>query len=425
MRGIKFEDFIDISNKPDVNIIIITIDCLRSSNLSSQGYYLKTTPFLDTQDSKFEAISPSCFTYSAVPSILTGLYPHNHNAIINGKIKLPNNVKNFLKIREKILTLPEILYALGYNLYYSTAINLAEYPLRSRIFYPKKYIYNNCEKLLNNAKKWIAKTSQPFFTYIHLGDLHIPLNPPKNFRNFFETVKNIPNIKTWDYVKYPKQKGKKFEEYKENRILLYDNTLRYVDYSIKNFYNFLDDHDLLDSTIFIITADHGEEFWEYAKLESLNFNNPAGWEGINHGHNVFNKIIEVPILMSGQGIPKMKSNSVSTIDIMPTILDLLKVNHKLEFDGVNLFEQKKNRLLLSEGIGYGYEKKSLIEGKYKLIYSEGDNVQWLFDLEQDPKEKRPIAGKEITNDYFNKLLQLYKIEEENKILKSISKLKYF
>ncbi|KUK43559.1 MAG: Sulfatase [Methanothrix harundinacea] len=83
-----FDQIIDTSNKPDMNIVILTVDCLRDSQLLSNKYFRDTTPFIDSlRGSKFIAVSSSCWTYPSVPSILTGLYPHNYGAIIlSGKL---------------------------------------------------------------------------------------------------------------------------------------------------------------------------------------------------------------------------------------------------------------------------------------------------------------------------------------------------
>ncbi|MBE9593689.1 MAG: sulfatase-like hydrolase/transferase, partial [Proteobacteria bacterium] len=166
---------------------------------------------------------------------------------------------------------------------------------------------------------------------------------------------------------------------------------RYVDYSIEQLYSFLEDSGLIDSTVLIITADHGDEFWEHTELEAKNFYDPRGFYGVGHGHNVFNEIIEVPLILSGPKITNKRYNElVSSIDIMPTILDLLGVSHKLSFDGINLFEGKEKRALLCEAAGFGYEKKALVMGGFKLIHSKHDDITWVFDLKKDPEEQNPI-----------------------------------
>ncbi|KUK17259.1 sulfatase [Thermococcus sibiricus] len=406
IRDVNMEEYVDVSNRPDMNVIILAVDCLRYSNLSFAGYHRETTPFLDSLKVNFRAVSAAPWTYPSVASILTGLYPHNHNAYIHDKVKNFDNLKGFKPIRKSVLTLPEILFLLNYEIYFGTAIDVASYPLKGRLV-PKRYLGDTpAEKLLNDLRKWIVKRKKPFFAYVQLGDLHEPLVPPKEFRNYFGKVEKLPNIERWAFGRPEEQKGEKFQEYKENRILLYDNTLRYVDYALEQFYSFLEDSGLLDSTILVITADHGEEFWEHAKLEAENFYDPRGYYGVGHGHNVFNEIIEVPIILDGavKNRGEYTGNRVSSVDITPTILDMLGVSHNLTFDGQNLFKVKeKKRPLLAEAVGYGYEKKALILGRYKLLYAPEDGVQWVFDLKKDPYEQHPIKDGEVTSIFVEKL----------------------
>lgn len=407
IKRINPDEYLNTINKPDLNVIILTVDCLRNSQLSYNGYFRETTPFLDSiRGSKFTAIAPAPWTYPSVASILTGLYPHSHGGILSGKLKDFDNLRKFIKIKGNLLTLPEILFLLGYRTYFGTAVSVAFYPLRGRVIPSKQAYtpYTRAEELLKDLRKWISKSDKPFFAYVQLGDLHVPLNPPESFRNFFGEVKNLPNIDIWDFRRRKEQRGKNFEEYKENRIMLYDNILRYVDYSIEQFYSFLEDSGLIDSTVLIITADHGEEFWEHAKLEAENFYDQRGSYGVGHGPNVFNEIIEVPLILSWPKIPnKRHGKLVSTIDIMPTILDLLGVNHKLSFEGINLFDSKEKRALLSEAAAFGYEKKALVMGGFKLIYSKHDDIAWVFDLENDPEEQNPIADEELVSVFVDKL----------------------
>lgn len=367
---------------------------------------------------KFKGVSAAPWTYPSVASILTGLYPHNHNAYIHKEIKNFDTLEGFKPIRSSVLTLPEILFALGYDIYFGTAIDVATYPMKGRVV-PKRYQADTpAGKLLNDLKKWVYKRKKPFFAYLHLGDVHEPLVPPEDFKNYFGRVKSIPNIERWDFRRPEEQKGREFEEYRVNRMLLYDNTLRYVDHAIKDFYSFLESSGLLESTILVITADHGEEFWEHAKVEAENFYDPRGYYGVGHGHNVFNEIIEVPILLDGALKKKgdFTEERVRHVDIMPTILDLLGIPHKLRLDGGNLFEIKgKNRAILSEAAGYGYEKKALILGRYKLIYSPNDGVQWLFDIKKDPSEQHTIRDEEVTSIFVEKLEKMLKEDEKRRL----------
>ena len=415
---INANEYLNISQKPNLNVIIIVVDSLRNSHLSSQGYFRETTPFLDSIKSRFTAISASAWTYPSVASILTGLYPHNHNAIISGEIVKRIKIENLKKLRSGILTLPEMLYLLGYGIYFSSAIGLASYSIRGRVVGKEYDTHARADQLLDDLTKWIAKKHRkPFFAYIHLADLHIPLNPPDNFENFFGAVKNLPNITTYDFLTAQQRDNdsEKFRDYKENRVLLYDNMIRYVDHSIENFHNSLKDMGLADSTIFMVTADHGEAFWEHAELQAGNFYTQGDVSGVGHGQVVFREVIEVPLLLSGPVPEKKDKGWVSTVDIVPTVIHMLGISHKMRFDGFNIFETDGKRPLLSEASGSGYEKKALSIGKYKLIYSKDDGIEWVFDLENDPHEQNPIVDKEVTSVFVDKLIQMLREDEKRKI----------
>lgn len=394
LKKVLWEDPIDISLKPDLNVVIITIDCLRASNLSLYGHFRKTTPFIDSiKGSKFKAISASNWTYPSVMSILSGLYPHNHGAILSGHIKhLGKNAKSLLKPRGDVVTLPEILFLLGYDVYFLTAISVAYLPFCNYVALYLCDFWNSLEVFKTFLKAIEMNKSRRFFAYIHLGDLHEPLNPPDAFKNILGKVENLPNINTWAFKKPEEQRGERYQKYVYNRVLLYDNTLRYVDYAIQRFYEILESKGLLDSTILIITSDHGEEFWEHAEMEAQYFYDPRGYCGIGHGHNMFNEIIEVPLILSGPRIPNRRINRyVSGVDVFPTVLELLGVTYKLHLDGTNLFRGTDKRELLSESCAYGFEKKALLKGNLKLLYSQGDGVAWAFDLHKDPREMSPIV----------------------------------
>jgi len=406
--------YLDMARKPTQNVIILAIDSLRRSHMSCEGYPRKTTPFLDSLPTRLAAISASSWTYPAVASILTGMYPHNHNAIVAGRLKDSAVPGSLRRLREDIVTLPEMMHFLGYNVYFSTAVCVAYYPLRGRVM-PQVYnptlradelLIARAGCLLDDAADWICEAKDSsFFAYIHLGDLHVPINPPEGFVDFFGTVDNPPEYGNYAYTT-PRMQNSDPEglaRFRETRRLLYDNALRYVDSAIEDFWSRLRSMGLADSTILIVTADHGDEFWEHAELAAASFYDKRGRHGTCHGHSVFNEVIEVPILVSTP-LPHSESfRYVSTVDIAPTVLDLIGADHFIRFDGRSLLASAGDRPVLSEAPAFGYEKKALIVGRYKLIYSKDDGVEWVFDLETDPHEQNPITDRSVTTVFVDKL----------------------
>ncbi|AEH25446.1 sulfatase [Pyrococcus yayanosii] len=400
------EKFIDFSSKPDKNVILITVDCLRNDHISYNGYQRETTPFLKSiRGYKASLIATSPWTYPAIASLLTGFYPHNHGAVLEGEDR-KFDLSKLKPLKENILTLSEILALFDYATYFNSGIDLAFLSVRRRFHEQRLSSLTDAESILNELERWIKNQDNNFFAHVHLKDLHEPISPPNEFYNYFGEVKKLPKIEYWgEFQKPENQKGGKFEEFRENKLLLYDNTLRYVDYVLEQFHTFLEDKGLIDNTILVITADHGEEFWDHAELEAGYFYDVRGYAGVGHGHSVFNELIEVPLIIMGPDIPKKREEDkpVSGVDIVPTLMDLLGIQHNILFDGINIFKAPKKRLILSENTIHGHEKKALVYGKLKFMYSPGDNVAWIFNLKNDPNEQNPIIDEELSEMFIEKL----------------------
>jgi arylsulfatase A-like enzyme len=188
--------------------------------------------------------------------------------------------------------------------------------------------------------------------------------------------------------------SKEFLRFKENRIKLYDAALRYVDSQIEKLFELLVSYGFADSSLIVVTADHGENFWDRVDFERNFFYHPRNEFGIDHGASVFSELIDVPLIVRcpGKIDEGVFKKPVSLIDITPTVLHLSEVNLSMDFQGIDLFDDDfSNRIILSEDVHSGYEKKAVIKGKYKLIVSEGDDITLLFDIHNDPREKNNLT----------------------------------
>jgi arylsulfatase A-like enzyme len=418
IRRLKVSQYVDVSSRPDLNVIIVVVDSLRNTSLSCRGHRRETTPFLDSLESRFTAVSASSWTCPSVASILTGLYPHNHNVVLAGKVKDYGTPSQYQRLRDDVLTLPEILSLFRYRTYFGTAISMAYHPMAGRVVSKTHQPSTLAAQVLDDASKEIKRhRGHRFFAYVQLADLHVPLIPPDSHRSFFGDVKDLPKLSKFAFTTPEEQRGdpERFREYRENRQLLYDNILRYVDSEIERFHRRLKDQDLLESTVLIITADHGEEFWDHAEMEATSFHHQKGCFGIGHGHSAFNELIQVPILITGPVSHRRPDFLVSTVDIVPTVLDFLGIRHSMRLDGQSALSTDGIRPLLSEASATGYEKKALIMGRYKLVYSKDDGVEWLFDLEKDPYEQNPIVDKALTSPFVEKLKKMLEQDERTRI----------
>lgn len=137
---------------------------------------------------------------------------------------------------------------------------------------------------------------------------------------------------------------------------LYDETIFYLDRRLKKFFSSLLIEPIAKKTIIIITADHGEEFFEHGNT--------------GHGINLYNTNTAVPLIMYIPGIKKREiDNLVEGVDIFPTVANLLGISFPKNLDGADLSElivgKEKNinkNYLISE-LSY---KASIRDERWKL-----------------------------------------------------------
>jgi arylsulfatase A-like enzyme len=154
---------------------------------------------------------------------------------------------------------------------------------------------------------------------------------------------------------------------------------------------------VLRDAVIIITADHGEEFWEHGQL--------------THGTSLYNETVHVPLLVIARGYAgghRVEQN-VSLLDIAPTILDLVGLPAESRFEGRSLVPLLRPASLATrvkawrggarapadvvlqlESTGYGFDAREHTEGlirqSTKLLMRPGGFSE-VYDLNQDPGEK--------------------------------------
>jgi Sulfatase len=394
------------------NFILICIDCLRydifKKSLSGHPIFSK---FIDSNGIAFDAAYTTApWTYPSSNSILTGLYPCNHGAYQEGIYK--NSVKEPWpqKLKPDVSTIFSDLNKLGYfNLGISTifwALNEnCEYKGCDKIIRSEEQdiFYKNVEAewVVNAFKESFIKDigNQPFFSYLHLCDLHRPfeLTIAKEYSKGH--VEILDGIEEWDMSPYLAD-PKTINIFKTNKLSLYCSLVNYVFVQIQDLISFLMEQDIFEDTTIIITADHGEEFWDHEEFEKINYDcghrSKKEWLiGTGHGHTLFNEVVHVPLIIINPGFEfdlKSVKTPVSLVDIYPTIMDILENTPSGKIDGVSLKSPTPNREILIESTLYGYERKALISDSVKHIYSPFEKHYAKYDLLNDHSETLPISN---------------------------------
>lgn len=376
----------------ECNVILIILDALRPDRLSCYGYSKNTSPNMDALAKQgiifTDAFSQSTETIASVASIFTSLYPFSHEDIHVFKDKLP----------EKVYTLAQILDTYGYKTAWfgfsmdphtGAAKGLLRGFSEKNELYLKKYLpsLENYKTILD----WIKQNCEkPFFLTIHSYEPHESWFPFLRFDNKFSrsvskkithdldaleekewvkwqcTLKDHPETlyqllgKDWveknkEYFMLPFSQakpngvlmlepwGKRFllKEWSRQFYLSYLHSLNAGEFS--DLLSLLDsaiyefDHktmaglvkglkelDLYRKTIIIVTADHGNEYNEH--------------DAIGHGKTLYDESIHVPLLFYIPDLnkPVRSEELVQSIDILPTVLDLLGIPIPQQAQGISL-----------------------------------------------------------------------------------------
>jgi len=163
-------------------------------------------------------------------------------------------------------------------------------------------------------------------------------------------------------------------------ISRYYNNLNLLDQMIKRVYNHLKERGLLDRTILVILGDHGQAFGQHHHNNFM------------HYRYSYNENLETPAILYQPALfnPKTFGYSTSHVDIMPTLLDAMRIPYPLSvFDGESLFRHKRRQTPI---FFYGYEESvsALDPHLIKVQYSLKKNNCQVFDLNVDPDEKNPF-----------------------------------
>jgi choline-sulfatase len=365
------------------NIILITIDTLRSDYLSCNGSTKIKTPNLDTfaqQGANFtQARAAVPLTLPSHISIMTSLYPVKHGVRDNGTARLSNEYS----------TLAEILKTHGYQ----TAAFVGSFILDHRFGLNQGFdVYNdrmpadltvlekleaerNADAVYSDFSEWFARNSkkQPYFVWIHFYDPHAPYNPPEPYRS-----------------KYPNDP--------------YAGEVAYTDAVIGKVLNNLKTQDS-NNQIIAIVGDHGEGLGQHQET--------------THSLLIYNSTLHVPMIIDAPGLISAGVTFpylCRTIDLAPTLLDLAGIQNDLKGQGISLkksIEQMKDPGIMSASeslypkVNLGWSELRGIE-KDQFHYIDAPRPE-VYDVINDPGETKNLINQQtaIAGNMGNALNQLY------------------
>ena len=242
----------------------------------------------------------------AVGSLFTSLYPTAHGAVGHGRT-----------LSAEALTLAEAMRAEGYV---TLAVQTNPFLRGPRTFAQgfdsyERMIGASGSRVVRRFKQELERLDpQKFFAYVHLMDVHLPYDAPESFRRMFEkgydgSIFGADEIRLNDRTV---AQTKRLTETDERHVIdLYDAGVREADSYVAEILEELEARGQLDSTIVVVTSDHGEELFDHSSFE--------------HGHSVYGEITRVPLIINHTGLPRETrvGQLVRHIDILPTLLGLM------------------------------------------------------------------------------------------------------
>jgi len=373
-------------DRPVGRVILVIVDTLRPDVLSCYGSGEVPTPNIDRlarEGIRFtNAFSTGPWTLPAVSSIMTGLSPMVHGAV-QPDSKLPGSIDTLAEVMRDAGYLTA---AIGSNIFLKPDYNLSQ-GFREYDFYPRPSGDGDLSDvstadLTKKAIDWLeAHREDDFFLWIHYFDPHLPYEPapdalppgpvPDRIGARFEEVDEIRNGEL-------DPTGRE----KEWIRALYVREVAYVDENLGAFFGALEKLGLYDDTLIVFMSDHGEEFWEHG--------------GFEHGHTLYNELLEVPLIIKLPGAVSTgeRSAMVSIQGVMPTVLDLCGIDPGEELAAHSLTpllerdsEDAVALPIVSTGLLYGEEGESIIVDGMKYIRFPGTERDELYLLGDDPGER--------------------------------------
>lgn len=348
-----------------MNLVLITVDTLRADRVGPYGGAPAIAPTLTALARRgvtfLDATAHAPLTLPSHASILTGRYPPAHGVRDNGGFPLPETIVTLAErlrdagyhtsafVSSFVLARPSGL-AQGFELYVDRFDTRRAHVTLSALERPGP-------EVAAEAAQWIARAPEPFFLWVHVYDPHAPYEAPPAFRSRFPDSPYDAEVATSDWA--------------------VGQVLDAIPAAAR------------DRTFVVATADHGEGLGEHGEAE--------------HGIFLYEATLRVPLIMAGAGLPAGRTvrEQVRHVDILPTVLELLRVPAASPCDGVSLAGLAKGGRRreappsfaesLYGSLHFGWsELRAVRDGEWKYIDAP---ERELYDLRADPGERTNVYAK--------------------------------
>jgi arylsulfatase A-like enzyme len=451
------------------SLVLVTVDCLRADHVGFHGYVRPVTPFLDSLAKSSvvfsDAIVAGAPTYFSFPAILASRYPLGLGRDILGIAPKEPTIATALRDAGYVTAAflagnpylsPRFGYDQGFNLFHDclnsallggslpaiipasermsdlnrrletvahrTHLTAAAYDelyfwccqwlsTRENLSMDRLRRYPAANVMVDQACSWLSDLGgQPFFLWIHLMDPHHPYYPPEEALSSLGSNISARRARFLNSFWNRGDIGpRRLQRHRAEVLSLYDAGVYWADKQIARLLSALQQFQRWDETVFVVTADHGEEFLEHG----ARYHTPG---------NLPEELIHVPLLMrapqlSGRNI----SQPFSLIHLAPTLLEAVGTAMPDSFQGHSYWQQVSAGNVPSEpvivecleGCNNPFHVDDRIrprlmvirDHQHKLVIHFTNKTDSLYDLKNDPGEHSPVPAGVLTKERV-RLLQL-------------------
>ncbi|MBI3448584.1 MAG: sulfatase [Acidobacteria bacterium] len=399
------------------NVLLIVADTLRADHVGCYGARTAKTPNIDGLAARGARVDPfyaaSAWTAPATASLLTGLYPSGHG-LLTYRDQIGERVESVASLFESagyatagFSANPILSARYGFGAGFETWDEdlepdpLARHrpsPLYATLdllgMYRAADRFPTAAAVVTRALAWLDERRQaPFFLYLHLMDAHDPYIPPASF------VPELPGaagstlemrIGTLPAIMDGKRRISAADF--ERMQALYAGAAGYVDAQAGRLFDEMTKRGLLERTLVVFTADHGEEFLDHGDLE--------------HTRSLFEEITRIPLVVAGPGVAagSLLAGPIRQVDVAPTLAEAAGLMFAGRTDGVSIWSALRGNPIGAARDAFmelsypGYRSPwhtqvALRRGGLKLVassFNPGREGPWtfsLFDLAADPHER--------------------------------------
>lgn len=395
------------------NVVLVLVDALRRDHVGLYGHDVPTTPFLDELAERgvvFDnAWSHAPQTFNATAAVLTGQVAPLLVERMDAQSQ-PVEAAIVNALADENQTLAETLAAGGYdtlgiftNPHHEEGSGFAQGFRLWRYLAPARSedVYARADGVEAAVRELAAQLDprRPFFAYVHYMDVHNPYQPPPALAARFVRTRGVDR-----YVNGRPAPGREPSS-DDLRFMMesYDACIRHVDDSLRTLAGFFAARAGGRGTVFVVMADHGDEFMDHG--------------GLGHGHAMYPELLRVPLVLSGGEIPQGRRvpTLVRGIDVTATIASLAQVPRPGTFEGRSLQENmdetggpavpsepvstnpREVRVELggsNEGFAFAWNahQRSLTTENLHLMADLHLDLWQIYDVRADPGEQENLLG---------------------------------